>query len=54
MRVVIGGGIAGVCCAQELARLNPREEVVVVTATDTVLEVNFLSIACNCVPYSLY
>lgn len=54
MRVVIGGGIAGVCCAQELARLNPREEVVVVTATDTVLEVNFLSIACNCAPYSMY
>lgn len=38
MRVVIGGGISGVCCAQELARLNPREEIVIVTATETLLE----------------
>ncbi len=38
VRVVVGGGISGVCCAQELARLNPNEEIVIVTATETLLE----------------
>ncbi len=39
-RVIIGGGISGVCCAQELARLNPSDEIIIVTATETLLEVH--------------
>ena len=35
---VIGGGIAGVCCAQELSRLNPTEQIVLVSATDCLRE----------------
>lgn len=31
--VVIGGGIAGVCCAEELCRLAPSDEVVLVSAS---------------------
>ena len=40
--VVVGGGIAGVCCAQELARLHPTPgvEVVIVTATEMLKEVS--------------
>lgn len=41
--VVIGGGIAGVCCAQELARLapsiDPSIRVVLITASNYVMEV---------------
>eukprot|EP01033_Poteriospumella_lacustris_P014226 gene14227-10169_t len=37
-KVVIGGGISGVCCAQELARLNPSEEIILITAAETLLE----------------
>lgn len=36
--VVVGGGVAGVCCAEELCRLLPHEEVVLVAA-DRVLKV---------------
>ena len=35
---VIGGGIAGVCCAQELSRLNPTQQIVLVSATDCLRE----------------
>lgn len=38
-KIVIGGGIAGVCCAQELSRLHPAEDIVLVSAKDVVLEV---------------
>ena len=44
--VVVGGGIAGVCCSQELARLTEHDKVsedskiILVTASDCVLEVN--------------
>ena len=31
--VVIGGGIAGVCCCEELCRLAPGDEVVLVSAS---------------------
>ena len=31
--VVIGGGIAGVCCAEELASVAPHDEVVLVSAS---------------------
>lgn len=37
--VVVGGGIAGVCCAQELARLHPKQQIVLITASDNVTEV---------------
>jgi L-2-hydroxyglutarate oxidase LhgO len=39
MNVVVGGGIAGVSCAQELARLNPESQVLLISAKDTVIEV---------------
>ncbi len=35
---IIGGGIAGVCCAQELSRLNPTEQIFLVSATDVLRE----------------
>ena len=40
--IVIGGGIAGVCCAQEIARLKADDqnvEVVIITATELLREV---------------
>jgi glycine/D-amino acid oxidase-like deaminating enzyme len=40
--VVIGGGIAGVCCAQEVARLNAADEtvdVLLISATELLKEV---------------
>ena len=37
-RVVVGGGVAGVCCAEELCRLCPQDSVVLVSA-DRVLKV---------------
>lgn len=36
--VVVGGGVAGVCCAEELCRLCPNDSVTLVSA-DTVLKV---------------
>ena len=36
---VIGGGIAGVCCAQEISRLNPEKEIVLISCTDVLREV---------------
>ena len=33
--VIIGGGVAGVCCAEELCRLCPADEVVLVSADRT-------------------
>ena len=36
--VVIGGGIAGVCCAQELSQLYPNEKILLVSATDVLRE----------------
>lgn len=35
--VVVGGGVAGVCCAEELCRLRPGDEVALVSA-DRVLK----------------
>lgn len=43
--VVIGGGIAGVCCAQELVRLC-TDNVILVSSSDTLVEVK-LSIGNN-------
>ena len=38
--VIIGGGIAGVCCAQECARLSPPgREIIIITATEMLKEV---------------
>ena len=34
--VVIGGGIAGICCAEELCRLRPLDKVTLITASDVV------------------
>ena len=31
--VVIGGGVAGVCCAEELCRLRPQDSVALVSAS---------------------
>jgi protoporphyrinogen oxidase len=39
--VVIGGGIAGVCCAEELCRLNPHKHITLISA-DSVLKVHSL------------
>jgi NADPH-dependent 2,4-dienoyl-CoA reductase/sulfur reductase-like enzyme len=36
--VIIGGGIAGVCCVEELCRLAPSDEVVLISSS-TVLKV---------------
>eukprot|EP01041_Mallomonas_annulata_P014518 gene14518-30908_t len=49
--VVIGGGIAGVCCSQELARLNPIScennthdaEVALITASEALKEAHCVS-----------
>jgi hypothetical protein len=46
--VIIGGGIAGVCCAQEVARLNATDEtaeVLIISATDLLKEVGWFIIA---------
>ncbi len=34
--VVLGGGVAGVCCAQELCRLRPQAAVTLISADATV------------------
>lgn len=39
--VVIGGGIAGVCCAEELCRLAPDDQITLLSS-DTVLKVQGL------------
>lgn len=33
--LVLGGGVAGVCCAEELCRLCPTDEVTIVSAYRT-------------------
>ena len=35
-RVVVGAGVAGTCCAEELCRLKPHHHVTLVTAADVV------------------
>ena len=42
--VVIGGGIAGVSCSHELARLHPRSNVVLITESNTVVGVKLFSL----------
>jgi NADPH-dependent 2,4-dienoyl-CoA reductase/sulfur reductase-like enzyme len=37
--VIVGGGIAGVSCAQELRRLNADIEVTILTESDTIVAV---------------
>lgn len=37
--VVVGGGIAGVCCAKEMAQLHEDAEIVMISATDVMKEV---------------
>ena len=39
--VVVGGGIAGVCCAEELCRLAPDDQITLLSS-DTVLKVREL------------
>lgn len=45
---IIGGGISGVCCAQELTRLstqsNYRIRILLISASDTLKEVMILNI----------
>ena len=41
--VVVGGGIAGVCCAEELCRLRPKFDVSLVSE-DRTLKVHTLSV----------
>lgn len=42
--VVVGGGVAGVCCAEELCRLlSPDEATVVLVAATDVVKVTVLS-----------
>lgn len=41
--IIIGGGVAGVCCAQEIVRLrgtNQSIEIVIITATELLKEVS--------------
>jgi NADH dehydrogenase FAD-containing subunit len=38
---VVGGGIAGVSCAQELSRLSPNTEVTLVSQTEVLREILF-------------
>lgn len=38
--VIVGGGIAGVSCAQELAQLCPSAQVTIISESNTVVEVN--------------
>ena len=42
--VVVGGGIAGVCCAEELCRLAPDDQITLLSS-DTVLKVRELLLA---------
>lgn len=35
-RVVVGAGVAGTCCAEELCRLRPHDQVTLITAADVV------------------
>jgi hypothetical protein len=35
-RVVVGAGVAGTCCAEELCRLRPLDHVTLITAADVV------------------
>jgi pyruvate/2-oxoglutarate dehydrogenase complex dihydrolipoamide dehydrogenase (E3) component len=37
--VIVGGGIAGVSCAQELRRLSADAEVTILTESDTIVAV---------------
>ncbi len=37
--VVVGGGIGGVSCAQELSRLNPENDVILIAESDILYEV---------------
>lgn len=37
--VVVGGGISGVSCAQEIARLKPQSRVTILSEAETVAEV---------------
>lgn len=34
--VVVGGGIAGVSCVEQLSQMHPRESIFLVTASDVV------------------
>ena len=37
--VVIGGGVAGVSCAKELARLSSNNSITLISASETLVEV---------------
>jgi hypothetical protein len=45
--VVIGGGIAGVCCVEELCRLRPADAVTLISSS-TVLKVCVRVCVCVC------
>jgi hypothetical protein len=49
--VIIGGGIAGVCCVEELCRIAPEDTVVLISAS-TVLKVRSARPAANPRPSS--
>lgn len=40
--VVVGGGIAGVSCAQECARIDPDSEVLLLSASESLKDVRDL------------
>ncbi len=40
--VVVGGGIGGVSCAQELSRLNPENDVILISESDILYEVRLV------------
>ena len=37
--LVLGGGIAGVCCAEELSRLSKSSDSVILVSSDNILKV---------------
>ena len=55
--VVIGGGIAGVCCAKELARLHPSEIILLISSSEVITEVSrildFISISYSSISLNL-
>ena len=40
--IVVGGGIAGVSCAKECSLLFPGKEIVLISATESLKDVNYI------------
>ena len=43
--LVLGGGIAGVCCAEELCKLCPHDEIELVSSDKTLKVISVASLA---------